>query len=135
MIAEYNIKAHHIGCLTKSIENSIGIYSSSLGFKTISEIYTIHDQKVKVCFVEITPSFFVELVEPIGENPALNKILKSGNPFYHIGYLSDRFEEDIARMVSDGFYQVNTFISEAFLGKKCAFLYTPEMHLIELIEK
>lgn len=134
MDPKYNLTFHHIGCLTNDIEASKQIYVHALGFKESQEIFTITGQRVKVCFIEIGPGIFLELVQPQGENHSLSKILNSKNPFYHLGYKTDNFEQTLVKLQEDGFYLVNTFISEAFGGKRCSFLYTGQMHLIEIIE-
>ncbi|MES1159963.1 MAG: VOC family protein [Bacteroidota bacterium] len=133
-IFQEGLQLHHVGCLTENIEESLGIYVNVLGFKKASEIVTISNQQVKVCFVETAPGVFLELVEPQGENLALRKIIKSKNPYYHTGYLVKDISTVISRLQEAGFFLVNRFFSEAFENKECAFLYTREMHLIELIE-
>jgi len=125
---------HHIGCVTENMEESIASYKEGLGFTNISAVYTIAHQQVKVCFIETGPGAFLELVEPTGDNAALRKILKGKNPYYHVGYLVSNIEDAIKNLVEEGCYLVNKFRSEAFQNKWCAFLYTKEMHLIELIE-
>ncbi len=129
-----SLRLHHIGCLTENMEESLNTYVDILGFKKTSDIVAIADQQVKVCFLETAPGVFLELVEPQGENIALRKILKSKNPYYHTGYLVKDLPGMVSRLQEAGFYLVNRFISEAFDNKECAFLYTREMHLIELIE-
>ncbi|MFZ1527859.1 MAG: VOC family protein [Ferruginibacter sp.] len=129
-----NLRFHHTGCITRDIEASKKIYSGILGFKNISDSIYISAQNVKVCFVETAPGCFVEFVEPTVENSFFEKLLKSKNPFYHIGLLADDFDASIAALTENGFYLLNTFESEAFQGRRCSFLYSNEMQLIELIE-
>ena len=124
---KYNLTFHHTGCLTRNIEESKTVYAA-MGFSDFSLTYTVIDQKVKVCFIEMSPGIFLELVEPIDDNVPLNKLLKNKVSFYHLGYLADKFEDTIQNLQNDGFYLLNSFKSEAFL-------YTPEMHLIEIIER
>lgn len=126
---------HHIGCLTENIEESLRIYSNSLGFKKASAITAVSSQQVKVCFIEMNTGVNLELIEPTGDNKSLEKILKSKNPYYHIGYLVDDIAAAIEQLQQDGFHLVNRFHSEAFENRSCAFLYTTDMHLIELIER
>ena len=128
------LRLHHVGCLTENIEESLNNYVNILGLKQASEIITVSNQQVRVCFIETTPGVFLELVEPLGENPALKKIIRSKNPYYHTGYLVTGLPAVIEQLQEEGFYLVNRFVSEAFDHKECAFLYTREMHLIELIE-
>jgi methylmalonyl-CoA/ethylmalonyl-CoA epimerase len=130
-----NLQLHHIGCLTESMDASIENYVAILGFKKASEIITIASQQVKICFIETAPGIFIELVEPQAENAALRKILKTKNPYYHTGYVAENISILIEQLLEEGFYLVNRFFSEAFDGRECAFLYTKDLHLIELIEK
>ena len=133
-ILQGSLQLHHVGCLTANIEESLDIYVNILGLKKTSDIIAISDQQVRVCFVETAPGVFLELVEPQGENVTLRKLIKSKNSYYHTGYLVKDISAVIEQLQKVGFYLVNRFISEAFGNKECAFLYTREMHLIELIE-
>ena len=125
---------HHLGCATENIEASKKVYAETLGFSNISETILISRQNVKVCFIETAPGVFIELVEATGENAFLKKILKSNNPFYHTGYLTNDIDSTIEKLLQQHCHLVNRFESEAFGNRECAFLYTPEMHLIELIQ-
>ena len=135
MTGKYNLTFHHVGCLTHDIENSKRVYAETLGLDAVSQTYDISSQDVKVCFVTMAPGSYLELIEPTGDNPTLNKIMKSKNPFYHLGFLTDDIDATIEGMVKDGGYLVNTVYSEAYDNKKCAFIYTEELHLIELIQR
>jgi catechol 2,3-dioxygenase-like lactoylglutathione lyase family enzyme len=123
-----------VGCVTADIEKSRDIYTGALGFKNVSPVYSIRQQNVQVCFIETAPNIYLELVQPTGENLFLQKILESKNPYYHTGYLTEDFEGTLKKMLDQKLYLVNQFESEAFGNCKCAFLYTKERHLIELIQ-
>lgn len=129
-----NLRLHHVGCLTENIEETLHTYTTVLGFKSVSGIITVQAQQVKVCFIETAPGVYLELVEPGGDNAALRKIIKSKNPYYHTGYLVTDISETVEQLQGQGFYLVNRFVSEAFENRECAFLYSPDMHLVELIE-
>jgi methylmalonyl-CoA/ethylmalonyl-CoA epimerase len=130
-----NFSLHHIGCLTKSIDESLIYYTKILPLKRSGEIITIQSQGVKVCFLSMNDSTFLELVEPSESNKTLNNLLKKGISFYHLGYLSENVEDAADFLVSKEFKLVTSFYSEAFQNKKCIFLLSPEFHLIELIQK
>lgn len=134
-LQEENLFLHHIGCLTENIGISIKTYQNDLGFVSVSKLFNIEAQKVVVCFVETAPNIFIELVQPSIDNKSLQKLLKNKVSFYHIGYLTTNFDVTLENLISKNFYHINTFFSEAFNNKKCAFLYTPEMQLIEIIQK
>jgi len=123
-----------MGCLTKDLDDTLDLYLNILNFNKVSEPVTIASQQVKVCFVQPAAGPLIELIQPIGNNKTLNKILDSGNPYYHIGYTTRNMDATVEQLLGSGFYMVNRFLSEAFENRECVFLYTPEMQLIELIE-
>jgi methylmalonyl-CoA/ethylmalonyl-CoA epimerase len=125
---------HHIGCLTHNLDDTLAIYLDTMNFKKVSEPVSVSSQQVRVCFIQTGDGPLIELIQPTGNNTTLNKLLKGGNPYYHIGYLTKNIEKDMEHFQERGFYLVNSFLSEAFENRKCAFLYTSEMQLIELIE-
>lgn len=128
------LNAHHVGCLTKDIGKSIGVYRE-MGFQNISDIYSISSQSVNVCFIEIRKGFYLELVEFSQGNSSLERIFQNGTPYYHVGYTVENMDSTICLFQKRGFWILNKFHSEAFNGRLCVFLYSPEMHLIELIQK
>lgn len=125
---------HHTGCLVRDMKTSVEFYTQTLGFKKVSEDFYISSQKVHVCFLENGPSSFLELVMPDEDNQTLVDMLNQKTNYYHIGYLVDDFDAAL-KAVENNTYRVNTFRSEAFNNKQCAFVFTQELHLIELIEK
>ncbi len=132
---DLNLKVHHIGCVVESIEESIKTYTEMLGFKSVSEVFNISSQKVKVCFVEIGNQTFIEFVEPLSLDSAVGKLLKKRHTYYHTGYLVKDFDKTLENLCQKGAHLITSFKSEAFNNKKCAFIYTPELHMIELIEE
>jgi hypothetical protein len=62
-----DIQFHHIGCLVEDIEYSYcGLPNYVYPKNSASQIWEIEAQKVKVCFFPISPTSFIEFVEPIG---------------------------------------------------------------------
>jgi len=129
------LKVHHIGCVVESIEESVQTYTQMLGFKNVSEVFHIQSQNVKVCFVEIGNNTFMEFVEPLDRDSAVGKLLKKRHSYYHTGYLVKDFDNTLDDLCEKGAKLITQFKSEAFNNKKCAFIYTPELHMIELIEE
>jgi hypothetical protein len=127
---------HHIGYVVNTIERGIQDYSPLTLLKSgISKIFTIADQKVKVCFLEISPNVYLELVEPLEGNEPLMKMKKRGVGFYHLGFLVDDIHAKIAEFENQNYRNINLFSSEAFGGRLCAFMLSPDLQLIEFIEK
>ncbi len=116
------------------MDETLSVYLDKMGFRKISEPVTVSSQQVKVCFIQIADGPLIELIQPVGNNQALGKLLQTKNFFYHIGYMTKDVDQAVQYFQESGFYMVNRFLSEAFENRECVFLYTPEMHLIELIE-
>ncbi|MBK8674039.1 MAG: VOC family protein [Bacteroidetes bacterium] len=130
-----DIQFHHIGCLVEKIEIAIADYKILYPKNSASQIWEIEAQKVKVCFFPISPNSFIEFVEPLDEESPLQKMKKKGNSFYHLAFLCSEFDKALQYYETSGYRKLNEFNSEAFDGKRCAFIYNNEMHLIELIER
>jgi methylmalonyl-CoA epimerase len=129
------LQYHHVGLLVESIEESMVHYTALFGSNNISEIFVIQSQKVKVCFVKNAMDAYIELVEPIGDDSIVAKLLKKRISYYHLGYKVTDIENTVAELEELNYKPMEYFYSEAFDGKRCIFLFTPETHLIELIEQ
>lgn len=135
MLEQLALQFHHVGCLTKNIEGTKKMYASALGLTATSETYNITSQKVKVCFIKNASGTYIELVEPAEDNAPLNRMMGNKNIFYHLAYLTADFDGTIEHLQNNDFVLVTKFNSEAFSNKLCAFLYSPERHFIEIIQK
>jgi len=129
------LKLHHIGCLVDNIENSIKIYQPLFAYNEVSEKIYVSSQKTFVCFVKVSDNIFLELIEPEDEDSVVYKLKKKGVSYYHTAYYVDDFENAEDFFLKQNFKQINTFYSEAFKDKRCAFFVSPDMHLIEIIEE
>ena len=126
---------HHVGLLVENMTDSINHYSALFGEASISETIHVSTQKVKVCFVKIAEGSYIELVQPMGEDSVVYKLLKKRTTYYHIGYKVADISSMVLKLEKMSYKAMEFFISEAFQGKKCIFLFSPEAHLIELIEQ
>jgi methylmalonyl-CoA/ethylmalonyl-CoA epimerase len=126
---------HHTGCLVSSIDESVETYSRIFGPDKISSKVKIGMQGVYVCFIEVGPGSFLELIEGVDEQSVVYKLMKRNTTYYHNAYTTRDFDATLAMLDAIGARHMNTFISEAFENKRCAFLYLPDGCLIELIEK
>ena len=129
------LKFHHIGTLTESIDESLETYLKVFESGKTPEKIFISSQGVNVCFVDMEGGGLIELVEPVDEDSIVARLKKKGFTYYHIGYMVADIEKTIDELQELNFKFLNSFHSEAFAGRKCAFLYSPDMHLIELIEE
>ena len=129
------LKQHHIGCLVSSIADFKAENQNAWNDENYSQVYLISSQHVKVCFLQISSDTRLELVEPGSENLPLAKLLNKGTTYYHIGFVSESYDETVKKLTEANCRQLSEFRSEAFNGKRCAFFYHPSIRLIELIEE
>lgn len=127
-------KVHHIGCAVRSIEESLDTYVNTLGFKNISEVYRLEDIGINACFVELSEGVFIELIEPSADNSIVNNLLKKGISYYHIGYKVRGVDSVVQELLEKDFREVSSVFSPAFNNRKCVFMLTPQLQLIELID-
>src|SRR5277367_1838417 len=71
-------KLNHVGVATPSIDDSVKLYRDMLGATSITEKWSMPEQGVWVCFVNL-PNAQIELIEPYGENSPLTGFLEK-NP-------------------------------------------------------
>ena len=69
-------RLNHIGVATPSIADSVAYYCEVMGATSITEPFDLHEQGVKVCFVDTpgeggTNGTQIELIEPLGPDSAL----------------------------------------------------------------
>jgi len=131
---EADFKLHHVGCAVESIESALKTYRDLLGFTNISKVYRLVEMNINVCFVELSGGVFLELIEPSGESSVINSYRKKGITYYHLGYKVRNADKVAAELVAKDFKEITSLYSPAFDNRKCIFLYTPELQMIELID-
>ena len=67
-------KLNHVGVATPSIEDSVQLYRDVLGATSIGEKFSLPEQGVWVCFVNL-PNSQIELIEPYGEASPIHGFL------------------------------------------------------------
>ena len=130
---------HHYGFLTANTaawltENELLFGMPFKVFDTIA----IHSQKVKITFVQQTKdAVLTELIEPSEENTHMRKMITKGITVYHTGYLTpaDEFDNVVKSFEKKGARALPVFQSEAFDNRRCVFLVTKNLGMIEIIER
>ena len=59
-------RLNHVGVATPSIEQSVALYRDMLGATKIHDKFSMEEQGVWVCFVDL-PNSQIELIEPIDD--------------------------------------------------------------------
>ena len=67
-------KLNHVGVATPSIEQSVTLYRDILGATKIGERFSLPEQGVWVCFVDL-PNSQIELIEPYDDNSPITAFL------------------------------------------------------------
>ncbi len=134
-----SLTLHHYGFLTSSTLDWLAENESLLGkpFRVFDTI-KIQSQKVDITFVEQTQGeVLTELVEPWEDNLRLHKMISKGLTVYHKGFLSKvgMFDEMVKKMEEKGVHSLGAFQSEAFGNKRCVFLVSRNLGMIEIIEQ
>jgi methylmalonyl-CoA/ethylmalonyl-CoA epimerase len=126
---------HHIGCAVKSIPAAVDYYTRVMGFKQTTESIEVPSQRVRVCFIEIGPNVFLELVEAAGQGSPVERVLAdTGGGPYHLCYRVDDLDAAIERLRAQGFFRLKRFELAAHGMKRFAFMLTPDRQLFELCE-
>ncbi|MEO8514080.1 MAG: VOC family protein [Ignavibacteria bacterium] len=128
------LKMHHVGCAVKSIADSINTYVNTLGFNNVSPVYELTDVGINACFVELNNGVFLELIESTGAGSIVDTYLKKGMSYYHIGYMVNDIDSVVKELLNKDFREISSLYSPAFNNRKCVFMYTPELQMIELID-
>jgi methylmalonyl-CoA/ethylmalonyl-CoA epimerase len=128
------LQLHHVGCLVQCIETAAAEYGANQLGAAAGASTWISSQRARVMFVASAPNVYIELVQPDSDNRFLNRLLRRGVTFYHLGYLCGNLKFAELALVANGARELTRFCSEAFEGRQCAFFLTAAGQMIELIE-
>ncbi len=129
---------HHYGFLT--VDTAAWLQENEMLHGKPFRVYDsieIASQQVTITFVEQTEgAVLTELVEPGRGNRILHKWLSKNITIYHTGYRCGvhEFDEVKRHYEEKGCHSLPEFYSEAFGGKRCVFIVTRSLGLIEIIE-
>ena len=96
-------RLNHVGVATPSIEQSVKLYRDMLGATKIHDKFSMEEQGVWVCFVDL-PNSQIELIEPIDDTSPVAGFLKQ-NPAggqHHICFEVDDIIAARDEMVAKG---------------------------------
>ncbi len=127
------LKIHHIGYLVKKINAAVKEFEH-LGFIVTRDVTYDDYRKINICFLE-KDGYRVELVSPTEETSVVAGLLKKyKNCPYHICYETAHFEEDFARLQSEGYTAIDTPApAPALDSHPVVFLMNAKLGMIELL--
>ncbi|MFZ5796910.1 MAG: methylmalonyl-CoA epimerase [Desulfobulbus sp.] len=115
-------KIDHLGIAVHSIAEARVFYEQVLGL-VCERIEEVPAQKVRTAFFAVGDTH-IELLEPTApDSPVARFLEKRGEGFHHIGYRSDRIDDELARAQSQGCRLINAEPVAGAGGKKIAFLH------------
>jgi catechol 2,3-dioxygenase-like lactoylglutathione lyase family enzyme len=123
---------HHVGCAVSTLAAGLSVYADGLGLVRRTAAIEVPSQQVRVCFLELAPGFFLELIAPTNDASQLTRYLRTG--FYHLCFLVENLDAAAARLSKRRFVGMPPFASEAFANRRCQFFLSPLEHLVELCE-
>lgn len=128
------MQIHHIGYLVKHIEKSIEQFIK-LGYIIKSDIVKDEIRQVDICFMQ-NANYLIELVSPYEKTSVVYPyFLKHKNMPYHICYKSENFDDDIIKLISDGYVVADPpCAAPAIDDKRVAFLINHRIGMIEIVE-
>lgn len=126
---------HHFGIACKDILRTSECYKA-MGYET-GEVIFDSLQNVNICFLTHPTMPLVELLSPVDENSPVVQILdKVGTTPYHTCYEVEDLDEAIKSFRKQRYVTVaKPKQACAIENRRVAFLYNPDMGLIELVEK
>ena len=131
------LRFDHAGYAVDSIERTLNSFLRPL-FQPqhVGSIIADPIQKVRVCFVSLVGDVRLELIEPLGPDSPISRLLTSGRGgLYHCCFIADQLDDHIAAFVARGCAIASKpQPATAYEGRRVAFLFGPETGLFELVE-
>ena len=124
-------RLHHVGLLTRSLDETRQAYLSDFGAAADGEPVLIGTQKVRVALLSLADGTRLELVEPQESGSTLDRLASGGKCFYHLGFEVENLDAEVEAYRAKGYHALAAFRSELFEGRRCQFLLGPEQALFE----
>jgi methylmalonyl-CoA/ethylmalonyl-CoA epimerase len=115
-------RIEHIGIAVNDLDESVKIYTALLG-KESYKYEEVKSESVKTAFFQVGESK-IELLQATDPSSAIAKYLeKNKNGFHHVAFEVEDIEEEISRLVSEGFQMIHNEPKDGADNKRIAFLH------------
>ena len=115
-------RIEHIGIAVNDLDESVKIYTALLG-KEAYKYEEVKSESVKTAFFRVGESK-IELLQATDPSSAIAKYLeKNKNGFHHVAFEVEDIEEEISRLVSEGFQMIHNEPKDGADNKRIAFLH------------
>ncbi len=129
------MKLHHFGFVVHSIEQARGAFQNLVPTADFSGPFHDPVQRVRVAFLPFGHGVSLELIEPCGPDSPVQDFLSKGGGLHHICFQTQDLEAEVRRLEGSGYVTVCPPVpAVAFANRRIAFLFGPQVRLIELLE-
>lgn len=129
-------KIEHLGIAVKDLNASIELYESL--FQTMCyKIESVESEGVKTAFFQIGESK-IELLQASNPDSPIAKFLdKKGAGFHHVAFETSNIDEEIERLINEGFELIHKSAKDGADNKIIAFLHPKAVDglLVELCQE
>lgn len=129
-------KIEHLGIAVTDINESLRVFESLLG-TTCYKVEEVESEGVKTAFIQVGESK-IELLEATNPDSPIAKYLeKRGQGIHHIAFEVDNIQNEINRLINEGFVLIHQTPKNGADNKLIAFLHpkSTESILIELCQE
>ena len=130
------LKIHHVGVFVTSIDEFKKIFSNNFIIEKKTKKILDKVLKVKLQFIRFKGNNqLFEIVEPYGNDSPVQKILdQKKSVLNHIAFISSKFDRDIEKLLSEGFYPLTKKLDSKYFNSKIVFLMSPFNFIVEIID-
>ena len=115
-------RIEHLGIAVKDLDESVKIYTALLG-KEAYKYEEVKSEYVKTALFQVGESK-IELLQATDPSSAIAKYLeKNKNGFHHVAFEVEDIEEEISRLVNEGFQMIHNEPKDGADNKCIAFLH------------
>lgn len=125
----------HVGIAVESIEEALPFYRKALGLVPVHS-EEVPGQKVRVAFLQAGETA-LELLEPMGQEGAVAKFLKTRGPgLHHVAFAVKDIQGHMSRLAGEGMPALEAAPRPGARGHKVCFLHPKHAHgvLVELVQ-
>lgn len=130
------LKIEHLGIAVDSLEDSIPLYTKLLNSPCYKR-EAVDSEGVMTAFFKVGPNK-IELLEATNPDSPIAKFLaQKGKGFHHLAFETDDIEQEIKRLLSEGFELIHQIPKDGADNKRIAFLHpkSSDKLLVELCQE
>ena len=126
---------HHIGILTRNLEESLHLYDAVFRYKLISGPKRIAELDIQVACLECDKAPRIELVQPLNPASTLGRMTVGASTGYHLAWEVEDLDATRTHLGTMGFHALPVFSSLLWSGRRCGFSVGPTNELVEFVER